>query len=238
MTHVRVDNLRRSIRNDRMKQVYDQAIAAGWTAALRGSGHIRMHAPNDSKTFLTISVTASGARSALNVEAVLKRWQREQEVQIVSNEKIEAAIDRQELGISVIGREPDATAAVEGESTTVNESDEAIMEGQIDEPMASHPNERALANQARLRAPSVACPDCGLMFRPGGLNSHRAKMHFKYSQKQNGSEPKVAPQDTGSEPMFSISQIVTVANYGGSGGLIEVTKLEEGLRMLAQMRGS
>ena len=99
--NVRVDNLRRSIRNDRMKQVYDQAIAAGWIARLRGSGHIRMTAPNDKRTFLTISVTASGARSALNVEAVLKRWQREQEVQTVSNERIEAAIERAELDQSL-----------------------------------------------------------------------------------------------------------------------------------------
>lgn len=194
-----------------------------------------MTAPDNSRTFITLSGTAKGARAALNCEAVLKRWMREQEVQIVSNDKIEAAIDRQELGISIIGQEPEAEPFDEvTDVTPAGPVTEA-------EPMAQeHPNERALANQARLRAPSVACPDCGKMFRPGGLNSHRAKMHFKYSpnQKPNGSEPKVAPVEADSKPVFTIDEVVAIANYGSGGaGLIEVSRLRDGLIMASRLRG-
>lgn len=74
--HIRA--LRRSIRNDRQRDLYDQALALGWTARMGGSNHLRLLAP-DGTTAMTISCTTSGnGRGVQNNLSILKRWQRQQ----------------------------------------------------------------------------------------------------------------------------------------------------------------
>jgi len=70
-------NLRRAFRSDRLRGVYDRAIAAGWTARVLGNGHVGMYAP-DGTTQLTLSITANDTgRAAQNSESALKRWLKE-----------------------------------------------------------------------------------------------------------------------------------------------------------------
>ena len=37
--------------------------------------------------------------------------------------------------------------------------------------------------------------------------------------------------------MFTIDEVITIAEFGGNGGMIEVSKLRDGLTLVARMRG-
>ena len=66
-------SLRRGIRSDRVRGLFDRATDAGWSAKELGSGHLGLFAP-DGRTRLTISMTAKGdGHGWLNVRADAKR---------------------------------------------------------------------------------------------------------------------------------------------------------------------
>jgi hypothetical protein len=78
MSRAKMRDLRRAIRNDQMRRVYDRAIEHGWTAERRGSDHLWLTSP-DGAARMTMSTTAvAQGRGVLNNEAVLKRWLRQQ----------------------------------------------------------------------------------------------------------------------------------------------------------------
>lgn len=71
-------NMRRAFRSKRLGALYLQAVALGWTPEIRGSGHMRLLPPDGSPP-LVLSLTAKDGydRGTQNAEAVLKRWQKE-----------------------------------------------------------------------------------------------------------------------------------------------------------------
>lgn len=208
-----IPNLRRSIRNDKMRSLFDQAIAAGWAARRDGRGHIRL-SPPDGGPFLSMSGTSNGlGRSVQNAEATFKRWLRQQEARPVSNPTIEKAIDRVETDQAL-----DALGVKHGKVPVLPEADEPEPE-----PVAEQADPM-FSDESHL----WTCPECGDQMKPQGSGAHRA-MH----QRQQAARPARA----GSGDLFTIEDVLSVAEFAGSGGLVEVTKLGEGLRLVAAMRG-
>ena len=89
-------------RNDRMRVLYQQAIAHGWIERTNSDSknHVQLVAPDDPMCVMVMSKTAvAKGRSVLNTEAVFKRWLRqkqEREANGTSSERIIAAINNVE----------------------------------------------------------------------------------------------------------------------------------------------
>lgn len=131
-------------------------------------------------------------------------------------------------------------------TTTVNESEEAQMEGQVETPNESLivEGEETPDEDGTVEAPAGVfyCADgCGkVVSKEGGYarghnpNSmaNATKARAAQAQRRNGASLfKPAPDQ------FTVDEVITIANYGGSGGLIEVTKLRDGLIMALRLRG-
>ncbi len=69
--------LRRAFRSGDTRDVFDQAIAAGWTAKRLGSGHVRLLPPKPGIEPVILSTTSSGGRAASNDLATFQRRLRE-----------------------------------------------------------------------------------------------------------------------------------------------------------------
>jgi hypothetical protein len=219
---------RRAFRNDRIRALFDKAVDAGWTHRYGGDGHVQMASP-DGKTRMSLSTTASdAARGVQNAEAIWKRWVRLQNAMTIATGIPPAHRHAGEAPMQEQTR-PEVTG---DETTVVNESEEAQMEGQI-EPTKPEDNPPT----------RYLCADgCGkVVSKEGGY----AKGHNPNSQ-ANASKARAAKNGrskgpslfkSGSADTFTIDEVITVATYGGTSGLIEVAHLKRGLEMVLEMRG-
>jgi len=230
-------NPRRSFRDGRTRELYLAASREGWTHRLDGAGHLAMASP-DGKHRMSLSLTASAARSALNNEAVFKRWQRMQTAidhvggttpgfpGITFNPPTQ---ETQPMGADLHNMSEAEQDAAEAHDIALDKApDEDLIES----------GEMAADEEAN---PPLLCADgCGRPVKvPGGY----ARGHHPNTKAQggrpNGStrrEPSLfkAPDDR-----FNIGEVIDIANYAGNGsGLVEIRQLEKGLRLIQKMRGN
>ena len=67
-----MSSVKRGIRNDKLRKLFDTAVKQGWTAEVDGAGHVKLTDPRTLERF-QISTTAGGHRSYLNTRAQAKR---------------------------------------------------------------------------------------------------------------------------------------------------------------------
>ena len=75
MSNKDVDAIRRSIRSDQLRKLYDHAYGDGWLPSVTGSGHIRLRAPKPHGRYsVTFSASSDGShRTVQNVRAYFRR---------------------------------------------------------------------------------------------------------------------------------------------------------------------
>ena len=216
---------RRAIKNDRLRQLFIDASEAGWTHKYEGGGHLRITAP-DGRTSLSFSTTQVAARTALNAEAGFKRWLRMQNAMTAAT------------GLPPVYRQPALEVEPMAETTTPTEVSEKISESLIVD------GEETPDEDGTVEAPAGVfyCADgCGrVVSKEGGYarghnpNSMANATKARAAKKPNGKGPSLFKT---SPDQFTLDEVITIANYGGSGGLIEVTKLRDGLVMALRLRG-
>jgi len=220
-------NLRRAFRNDRIRSLFDRATDAGWTHRLGGDGHVQMFSP-DGKNRMSLSTTAGdGARGVQNAEAVYKRWVRLQNAMTVAT-----------------GIPPAHRHAGEPIPMTETPTPEAVAEEREAMPDPTEFGQDQPETKPEDNPPTrYLCADgCGqVVSKEGGY----AKGHHPKSQAnaakaraaKNGRTKGPSLFKSGSADTFTIEEVITVATYGGTSGLIEVAHLKRGLEMVLEMRG-
>lgn len=192
-------NLRRSFRNDRMRDLYDRASEHEWSAERDGAGHIRMVSP-DGGTVMVMSTTAvDTGRSVLNTEAVYKRWLRSQKEEPVNN-KIEAAITEAQ------GR--DAARQLLGVD--------------LGRPLPPNEEDTVMTDQSK----GTDQTDPTRSVTQGGIGGATGEI---------GLPPETAPSAL-NDGRFTIDEVEIVAKFAGTDGLVEISKLVEGLALINHMR--
>lgn len=208
---------RRAFRNDRIRALYDRAIEAGWSARMGGDGHVQMYAP-DGNGRMSLSISSSdAARSVANAEAVWKRWVRFQNaITVTTGLNPDYHQPTQEIEEPVMGQDLHQMSEAQQDEAEKHDSAEA------EEPAERDPLK-----------PIYLCADgCGQeVGKPGGY----ARGHHPNS---GGARTPTNGARTHGPAVFTIEEVMQIAEYAGDGGLLETRKLKSGLLLVAKMRGA
>jgi hypothetical protein len=230
-------NTRRSFRNERMRDLFDRAKRLDWSHKVDGQGHVRMTSP-DGGTSMTLSTTANDrGRAVANNEASLKRWL------ILQN-----TISR------VTGIPPAEPVRVE-ETPMTEPTEQDFAEART----VVAPDEELIATgeltpdeDGTVEAPAGVfyCPDgCGKVVSAEGKYARGHHPNTKAGALKGGQtraaqgfgrrEPSLFKTNgiTVRPDTFTVDDVITIATFAGSSGLVEIDKLKEGLNLILTMRG-
>jgi len=229
---------RRAFRNDRMRTLFDRAVENKWTHKLDGSNHVRMTSP-DGGTVMVLSITATTKGRAIpNSEAVYNRWVRMQNaITRVTDPIVNDLFPRPAPRLqeeTPMGQDLHALSEAEADRAEAHDAllDEAEASVALD-----HDSEVQTVTPEQ---PRFLCADgCGKEVKKAGgyALGHHPNSGGRRPKGSKATPARTPANGEGTPDTFTIEDIITIANFAGDGGLVEVSKLKKGLELIASMRG-